>query len=333
MGSEGKGPSDVDRICALRSQPLSCAYRNRRHRAAACGDARPCCGTNDQAIHSRDRGRQFPGPSARAGEPACRTGGTHRGRPGAASAGGGRIDGRTPLCAPHDRSTADVAAGLFVPGTGFGGAVTADRQGGGVMRKPPLRHVRILPVSGALQRQAAPATPARSAQRSSFLQLRQRLRSAQLALPCMVLPPQCDEDRPEPDAEDRFTEAHDGAPATTDPALPVDGTKYQEPLQGTDNGAVGRHIATSGYARSAPRWRSTTSRCGWPSSATPRQCAAQGAGKPGWISIKGSSHRRRCFAAFAGPAIASLQYQFAGRARVTLVRKAASGGCTELHAE
>lgn len=112
------------------------------------------------------------------------------------------------------------------------------------MRKPPLRHVRILPVSGALQRQAAPATPARSAQRSSFLQLRQRLRSAQLALPCMVLPPQCDEDRPEPDAEDRFTEAHDGAPATTDPALPVDGTKYQEPLQGTDNGAIGRHIAT-----------------------------------------------------------------------------------------
>lgn len=112
------------------------------------------------------------------------------------------------------------------------------------MRKPPLRHVRILPVSGALQRPAAPATPARSAQRSSFLQLRQRLRSAQLALPCMVLPPQCDEDRPEPDAEDRFTEAHDGAPATTDPALAVDGTKYQEPLQGTDNGAVGRHIAT-----------------------------------------------------------------------------------------
>ncbi|KGE52207.1 type III secretion system protein SctP [Xanthomonas axonopodis pv. vasculorum] len=112
------------------------------------------------------------------------------------------------------------------------------------MRKPPLRHVRILPISGALQRPAAPATPARSAQRSSFLQLRQRLRSAQLALPCMVLPPQCDEDRPEPDDEDRFTEAHDGAPVSTDPALPVDGTKYQEPPQGTDNGAVGRQIAT-----------------------------------------------------------------------------------------
>ncbi|ATS37426.1 MULTISPECIES: type III secretion system protein SctP [Xanthomonas] len=112
------------------------------------------------------------------------------------------------------------------------------------MRKPPLRHVRILPVSGALQRPAAPATPARSAQRSSFLQLRQRLRNAQLALPCMVLPPQCDEDRPEPDAEESFTEAHDSAPVQTDPPLRSDGPKHQEPSQGNDNGAVGRQIAT-----------------------------------------------------------------------------------------
>ncbi|MGV7165573.1 type III secretion system protein SctP [Xanthomonas axonopodis pv. cajani] len=112
------------------------------------------------------------------------------------------------------------------------------------MRKPPLRHVRILPVSGALQRPAAPATPARSALRSSFLQLRQRLRSAQLALPCMVLPPQCDEDRPEPDAEESFTEAHDSAPVQTDQPLRIDGPKHQEPSQGNDNGAVGRQIAT-----------------------------------------------------------------------------------------
>lgn len=113
------------------------------------------------------------------------------------------------------------------------------------MRKLPLRHVRILPVSGALQRPAAPATPARSAQRSSFLQLRQRLRSAQLALPCMVLPPQCDdEDRPEPDAEERFTEARDSGPVQTDPPLRLDGPKHREPPQGSDNGAVGRQIAT-----------------------------------------------------------------------------------------
>lgn len=127
MGAEGKGSSDVDRICALRPQPLSCAYRHRRHRATARSDARPRCRTIDQAIDSRDRGRQFPGTSARAGEPACRTGGTHRRRSGAASDGGGRVDGRAQICTPHDRSTADLAAGLFVPGAGFGGTAAADR--------------------------------------------------------------------------------------------------------------------------------------------------------------------------------------------------------------
>ncbi len=202
------------------------------------------------------------------------------------------------------------------------------------MRKLPLRHVRILPVSGALQRPATPATPARSAQRSSFLQLRQRLRSVELALPCMVLPPQCDdEDRPEPDAEERFTEARDSAPVQTDPPLRLDGPKHREPPQGNDNGAVGRQIATEWIRTQRAQWRSTTSRCEWPISATPSPCAAQGAGKRGWISIKRSSHRRRCFATFATPAIASLQYQFARRARGTLVWKAAPGGCTDVNTE
>ncbi|PPV07029.1 HpaP protein [Xanthomonas bromi] len=112
------------------------------------------------------------------------------------------------------------------------------------MRKPPLRYVRILPASGVVQRPAAPATYARSAQYSRFMQLRNRLNSAQLALPYTVEPLECDEDRPNSDAEDGFTEEHDSAPAQTDASSCVDRTEHQEKSQGTDNGAVGRHIAT-----------------------------------------------------------------------------------------
>jgi|GEM_PF-5731578 len=113
------------------------------------------------------------------------------------------------------------------------------------MRKPPIRHVRILPVSGAPLRPVAMATPLRLAQRYSFAQLRQRLNSTQIAFPDTGLSPLCDEDEPQPDAEEPFSEEHEPAPLQPEQAVSSPDPYHHKAIsRDNDSNALGRQIAT-----------------------------------------------------------------------------------------
>ncbi|MCL1499980.1 type III secretion system protein SctP [Xanthomonas nasturtii] len=121
------------------------------------------------------------------------------------------------------------------------------------MRKPPVRHVRILPLAGAPLRPAAPATPLRLAQRANFMQLRRRLTGAQLAVPDALLPQECDDYPPQPDVEDAgdvdvdvdvANEEHDPAQVRSDPSLCLDQGHHRQIARGNDSDALGRQIAT-----------------------------------------------------------------------------------------
>jgi type III secretion control protein HpaP len=121
------------------------------------------------------------------------------------------------------------------------------------MRKPPVRHVRILPVAAAPLRPAAPATPLRLAQRASFMQLRRRLNGAQLALPGALSPQDCDDDPLRPDAadaedatdvKDAAGDGHDPAPVPSDPSSCLDQGHRRQIARGNDSDALGRQIAT-----------------------------------------------------------------------------------------
>ncbi|MFC7520531.1 type III secretion system protein SctP [Xanthomonas populi] len=115
------------------------------------------------------------------------------------------------------------------------------------MRKPPVRHVRILPLAGAPLRPAALATPMRLAQRASFMQLRRRLNTAQLALPDALLAQECDDDPPLPDAADAAdagSDGHDPAPVRSDPSSCLDQGNHRQIARGDDSDALGRQIAT-----------------------------------------------------------------------------------------
>lgn len=118
------------------------------------------------------------------------------------------------------------------------------------MRKPPIRHVRILPVSGAPLRPAAVTTPLRLAQRYSFAQLRRRLNSTQIAFPDTVLPPQYDEDEPQPDAEAPlsevpFSEEHEPEPLQLEQDVSSPDPAHHKAIsRDNDSNALGRQIAT-----------------------------------------------------------------------------------------
>ncbi|APP86321.1 type III secretion system protein SctP [Xanthomonas hortorum pv. vitians] len=111
------------------------------------------------------------------------------------------------------------------------------------MRKPPVRHVRILPIAGApLQAHAAPA-PARATQRVSFLQLRRRLSSVLAGLPDTVLPEDGDDDPTLPDVVDAASDDH--GPAALPSATPcLDDGNRRQIARGDDGDALGRQIAT-----------------------------------------------------------------------------------------
>ncbi|KGK59188.1 MULTISPECIES: type III secretion system protein SctP [Xanthomonas] len=119
------------------------------------------------------------------------------------------------------------------------------------MRKPPARHVRILPLAGAPLQPAAPATPLRLAQRANFIQLRRRLNGARLAAPDALLPQECDDYPPQPDVEDAAdadadvaNEEHAPAPVRSDPSLCLDQSHHRRVARGNDSDALGRQIAT-----------------------------------------------------------------------------------------
>ncbi|MCC5066104.1 type III secretion system protein SctP [Xanthomonas campestris pv. raphani] len=119
------------------------------------------------------------------------------------------------------------------------------------MRKPPVRHVRILPLADAPLRPAAQVTPLRLAQRANFTQLRRRLNSAQLAVPDALLPQECDDSPLRPDAEDAAdadadvaNDGHDPAPVRSDPSSCLDQGHHGQIARGNDSDALGRQIAT-----------------------------------------------------------------------------------------
>ncbi|MCC4620087.1 type III secretion system protein SctP [Xanthomonas cassavae CFBP 4642] len=110
------------------------------------------------------------------------------------------------------------------------------------MRKPPVRHVRILPVTGApLQPHIAP-TPVRATQRVSFMQLRRRLGSVLPGLPDMVLPEDGDDAPPLPETTEAARDGHDAAQPPDAPACLDDGNRGQV-ARGEDTDALGRQIA------------------------------------------------------------------------------------------
>ncbi|AVQ05609.1 TPA: type III secretion system protein SctP [Xanthomonas vasicola pv. zeae] len=111
------------------------------------------------------------------------------------------------------------------------------------MRKQPVRHVRILPVSGAPLRPAAVVTPVRMVQRYSFAQLRRRLSSTQLGFPSTLLPPQCDEDGPQTEAEDTSSEGHEPALVRSDQTVRLDPAQHLPVSRDNDSDALGRQIA------------------------------------------------------------------------------------------
>ncbi|MFA0922177.1 type III secretion system protein SctP [Xanthomonas fragariae] len=110
------------------------------------------------------------------------------------------------------------------------------------MSKPPVRHVRILPGAGTPQPHA-PATPVRLKQRASFMQLRRRLSSAQLALPDAPLSKDCDDDSSVPEAPDAVSDGHGPAPLPSALSCLDDGNRRQI-ARGDDSDALGRQIAT-----------------------------------------------------------------------------------------
>ncbi|WP_164739680.1 type III secretion system protein SctP [Xanthomonas sp. BRIP62411] len=110
------------------------------------------------------------------------------------------------------------------------------------MRKPPVRHVRILPIAGApLPPHAAP-TPVRATQRVSFMQLRRRLSSVLRGLPDMVVPEDGDDAPPLPGDADAASDGHDAAPLPGAPPCLDDGNRGQI-ARGNDSDALGRQIA------------------------------------------------------------------------------------------
>lgn len=119
------------------------------------------------------------------------------------------------------------------------------------MRKPPVRHVRILPLTGAPLRPAAPETPLRLAQRANFMQLRRRLNGAQLAVTNALLAQECDGNPLRSDAGDAAdadadvpNEQHDPAPVRSEPSSCLDQGQHRHIDQGNDSDPLGRQIAT-----------------------------------------------------------------------------------------
>ncbi|WP_115045323.1 type III secretion system protein SctP [Xanthomonas arboricola] len=118
------------------------------------------------------------------------------------------------------------------------------------MRKPPVRHVRILPLAGAPLWPGTPATSQRLAQRAGFVQLRRRLNGAQLVLPGSLLQDEYADDPPLPvaeettDAGESASEPLDPAPAQGNPSSCLDQVHHRQVTRGNDSDALGRQIAT-----------------------------------------------------------------------------------------
>ncbi|CAD0307877.1 type III secretion system protein SctP [Xanthomonas sp. WHRI 8391] len=112
------------------------------------------------------------------------------------------------------------------------------------MSKPPVRHVRILPIAGAPLQPHAAAAPVRATQRVSFMQLRRRLSSVLAGLPDTVLPEDGDDDDPTlPEVVDAASDDH--GPAALPSATPcVDEGNCRQIARGDDGDALGRQIAT-----------------------------------------------------------------------------------------
>ncbi|MDO0791756.1 type III secretion system protein SctP [Xanthomonas campestris pv. campestris] len=111
------------------------------------------------------------------------------------------------------------------------------------MRKPPVRHVRILPIAGAPLQPHAAAAPARATQRVSFMQLRRRLSSVLAGLPDTVVPEDGDDDPTLPEVVDAASDDHGSAALPTAPPCLDDGNRRQI-ARGDDGDALGRQIAT-----------------------------------------------------------------------------------------
>ncbi|KTF33964.1 type III secretion system protein SctP [Xanthomonas vesicatoria] len=109
------------------------------------------------------------------------------------------------------------------------------------MRKPPIRHVRILPIAGAPVPPHTAPTPVSAMQRVSFMQLRRRASSVLPGLPGPLLPEDGDDDPPE--AADAASDSGRPAPVPSAPPHLDDGTQRQI-AQGDDGDALGRQIAT-----------------------------------------------------------------------------------------
>ncbi|MDC8748198.1 type III secretion system protein SctP [Xanthomonas campestris] len=111
------------------------------------------------------------------------------------------------------------------------------------MRKPPVRHVRILPIAGAPLQSHAAAAPVRATQHVSFLQLRRRLSSVLAGLPATVLPEDGDDDPTLPEVVDAASDDH--GPAALPSATPcLDDGNRRQIARGDDGDALGRQIAT-----------------------------------------------------------------------------------------
>ena len=109
------------------------------------------------------------------------------------------------------------------------------------MRKPPLCHVRILPIASA-PLQPCTAT-ARAMQRASFMQLRLRLTSMASGLPDTVLPEDSNLAPTQlPEAVDVTSEDH--CPVPLPSATPcLDDSNYRQIALGDNRDALGRQIA------------------------------------------------------------------------------------------
>ncbi|WP_372392870.1 type III secretion system protein SctP [Xanthomonas sp. NCPPB 3582] len=113
------------------------------------------------------------------------------------------------------------------------------------MRRPPVRHVRILPVAGPLPTPHAAPTPVQATQRLGFMQLRRRLGNVLPGLPDVVLPEdeegEEDDAQPLPDAADAASGSQGLAPPGASPCLD-DGNRGRI-ARSKDSDTLGRQIA------------------------------------------------------------------------------------------